>query len=177
MNGTDLLRLDAQLCFLLYATTRAVTQAYAPLLAPLGLTYPQYLVMLVLWEEDGVGGSTTLGHIGARLRLDSGTLTPLIKRMESAGLVVRARRRDDERVLTVGLTEAGRGLRAKAEGVPVQMFCQAGLTASTFDRLASDLRRVLEALQGPRADTPTAITASRPIDDDDDDDNGKEPTT
>ena len=120
VNSSDLLRLDAQLCFLLYAATRAVTQAYVPLLAPLGLTYPQYLVMLVLWEEDGV----PLGRIGERLQLDSGTLTPLIKRMEAAGLVVRERSREDERVLNVSLTEAGRRLRARAAGVP-QCRCSA----------------------------------------------------
>jgi MarR family transcriptional regulator, organic hydroperoxide resistance regulator len=143
VNSSDLLRLDAQLCFLLYAATRAVTQAYVPLLAPLGLTYPQYLVMLVLWEQDGV----PLGHIGDRLHLDSGTLTPLIKRMEAAGLVVRERSHEDERILIVSLSEAGRRLRARATGVPVQLFCQTGLSSTAADRLATDLRRVLESLR------------------------------
>jgi MarR family transcriptional regulator, organic hydroperoxide resistance regulator len=143
VNSGDLLRLDSQLCFLLYATTRAVTQAYAPLLEPLGLTYPQYLVMLVLWEED----EATLGRIGERLQLDSGTLTPLIKRMEAAGLVTRERSREDERVLKVRLTDEGRRLRTRATGVPVQMFCQAGLSVTSADRLATDLRRVLSAVR------------------------------
>jgi MarR family transcriptional regulator, organic hydroperoxide resistance regulator len=150
VNSSDLLRLDAQLCFLLYAATRSVTQAYVPLLAPLGLTYPQYLVMLVLWEEEGV----TLGRIGERLQLDSGTLTPLIKRMEAAGLVVRERSRDDERVLQVSLTDAGRRLKARATGVPLQLFCQTGLTSTAADRLASDLRRILESLRSSRDEQP-----------------------
>jgi MarR family transcriptional regulator, organic hydroperoxide resistance regulator len=148
VNSSDLLRLDAQLCFLLYAASRSVTQAYVPLLAPLGLTYPQYLVMLVLWEEEDL----TLGRIGERLRLDSGTLTPLIKRMEAAGLVARERSREDERVLHVRLTDDGRRLRARAAGVPLQMFCQTGLTSTAADRLASDLRHVLEALRDGRVD-------------------------
>jgi DNA-binding MarR family transcriptional regulator len=142
VNANDLLKLDAQLCFLLYAATRAVTQAYAPLLEPLGLTYPQYLVMLVLWEQDGV----TLGRIGERLQLDSGTLTPLLKRMEAAGLLTRARSREDERAVTVTLTAAGRKLRARATDVPTQIFCQTGLSGTAAERLAGDLRRILEAL-------------------------------
>ncbi len=148
MNANDALRLDAQLCFLLYATTRALTQAYVPMLEPLGLTYPQYLVMLVLWEEDGI----TLGRIGERLHLDSGTLTPLLKRMETAGLVARARSREDERAVTITLTAAGRKLRARASGVPNQMFCRTGLTTDGVDRLAADLRTLLESLH--QADTP-----------------------
>jgi MarR family transcriptional regulator, organic hydroperoxide resistance regulator len=154
VNPNDLLKLDAQLCFLLYATTRAVTQAYVPLLEPLGLTYPQYLVMLVLWEEDGL----TLGRIGERLQLDSGTLTPLLKRMEAAGLVSRERSREDERAVTISLTAAGRKLRAKAAGVPLEIFCQTGLSGASADRLATDLRRILESLHTPApsdTDKPT----------------------
>jgi DNA-binding MarR family transcriptional regulator len=153
MNRDDLLRLDSQLCFLLYAASRAVTQAYVPLLGPLRLTYPQYLVMLVLWEDDGA----TVGRIGERLHLDSGTLTPLIKRLAAQGLVTRERSPEDERVVHVRLTPAGRRLREKAEGVPVAMFCRTGLTAVTAERLATDLRRVLGALQT----TPTAIKEQR----------------
>jgi DNA-binding MarR family transcriptional regulator len=144
VNHKDLLRLDAQLCFLLYAATRHVTQAYAPLLAPLGLTYPQYLVMLVLWEADG-GPAVTVGQLGERLHLDSGTLTPLLKRLQAAGLVQRARSADDERVVELSLTAAGRRLRARAEGIPAAMFCRTGLTAASGQRLGEDLRRVLGA--------------------------------
>jgi len=143
VNRDDLLRLDAQLCFLLYASSRAVMQAYAPLLEPLGLTYPQYLVMLVLWEEDGA----TVGHLGDRLHLDSGTLTPLLKRLEAAGLVRRTRSQSDERVVEIWLSPAGRRLRAKAEGVPIALLCRTGLSAVNAERLGSELRRLLNTLQ------------------------------
>jgi DNA-binding MarR family transcriptional regulator len=108
------LALDDQICFPIYAASRALQQLYRPLLAELGLTYPQYLVMLVLWEEDGV----PLKHIGGRLRLDSGTLTPLLKRLERAGLVDRRRDDEDERVVRLSLTPAGRALKEPAQAVP-----------------------------------------------------------
>jgi DNA-binding MarR family transcriptional regulator len=129
------LALNEQLCFALYSASRAVIRAYAPLLEPLGLTYPQYLVMLVLWEEDGAG----IKHIGDQLALDSGTLTPLLKRLEAAGLVTRRRGDGDERVVQVHLTAAGRNLRARAEGVPVEAACAAG-----FGTDAASLRRLAE---------------------------------
>ena len=103
-------RLDHQLCFALYAASLAMTKAYRPLLAPLGLTYPQYLVMLVLWEGDGL----TVKQAGERLGLDSGTLTPLLKRLEAAGLLQRLRDAADERRVRLQLTAAGRALRARA---------------------------------------------------------------
>src|SRR5262245_8480101 len=103
----DLLQLDLQICFLLYGASRAVTQLYQPLLEPLGITYPQYLVMMVLWEERGA----SMRRLCERLYLDSGTLTPLVKRLESAGLVRRERSEDDERVVEVKLTEKGEALR------------------------------------------------------------------
>ncbi len=108
------LRLDNQLCFLFHRISRDLTAAYRPLLADLGLTYPQYLVMLVLWERDGLG----VGEIGERLCLDSGTLSPLLRRLASAGLVERARDRADERRVTIHLTPTGRALQARAEAVP-----------------------------------------------------------
>jgi DNA-binding MarR family transcriptional regulator len=116
-DDKDMLRLSKQLCFALYSTSHAFTRAYKPLLAPLDLTYPQYLVMLVLWEEDDV----TVKEIGARLQLDSGTLTPLLKRLDAAGLVTRIRDSGDERQVRVLLTEAGRHLKAKAEGIPKRL--------------------------------------------------------
>jgi DNA-binding MarR family transcriptional regulator len=143
MNRDDALRLDSQLCFLLYATTRVLTQAYAEMLDPLSLTYPQYLVLLVLWEEDGA----TMGHLGDRLRLDSGTLSPVVKRLETAHLVRRERSKEDERVVQVHLTPAGRRLREKAQGVPHAMFCRSGLSATGLERMAGDLRRLLDNLQ------------------------------
>lgn len=110
----EALKLSNQLCFPIYAAANAIQKAYRPHLAPLGLTYPQYLVMLVLWERDGL----PLGDIGRRLHLDSGTLTPLLKRLESAGLVTRRRAERDERVVLIALTEAGRALKARAEPIP-----------------------------------------------------------
>lgn len=108
------LTLDNQLCFALYSTSLAMTKLYKPLLDALGLTYPQYLVMLVLWERDGL----TVSALGERLYLDSGTLTPLLKRMEAAGWLVRQRSSDDERRVEVRLTEAGRTLKAQAASIP-----------------------------------------------------------
>ena len=110
----DPLLLDRQVCFPLYAATNLITRLYGPVLSKLGLTYPQYLVMLVLWEKD----PQTVGALGSRLYLDSGTLTPLLKRMEVAGLVNRQRDPADERRVLIALTDAGRQLRAQASHVP-----------------------------------------------------------
>ena len=139
----DALRLDSQLCFALYAAARAMSQAYAKLLTPLGLTYPQYLVMLVLWEEDGLA----VRQLGERLELDSGTLTPLLKRLESVGWVRRARDRADERVVRIHLTPAGRGLRQRARGVPHAAACSTGLSVSELARLRSELRQLTHTLR------------------------------
>lgn len=108
------LLLDNQLCFALYSTSLAMTKLYKPLLDALGLTYPQYLVMLVLWEQDDV----SVSELGERVFLDSGTLTPLLKRMEAAGLLVRTRSRQDERRVQISLTAAGRKLKTPAAKVP-----------------------------------------------------------
>lgn len=141
------LQLDQQLCFALYASSLAMTKLYKPLLDPLGLTYPQYLVMLVLWE----GAPLAVNEIGARLSLDSGTLTPLIKRLESAGLVQRTRDRSDERRVLVQLTAAGRALRRGAAKVPQQVVCAANCS---LDEIAALTRR-LQALR----EEITAFTA------------------
>jgi DNA-binding MarR family transcriptional regulator len=108
------LRLDNQVCFALYSASLAMTKLYKPYLDELGLTYPQYLAMLALWEEDGL----SVSQLGERLRLDSGTLTPLLKRLETLGLVSRLRSVEDERRVHVTLTAAGRRLRTRAEKVP-----------------------------------------------------------
>ena len=117
-NKTDtvdaMLQLDNQLCFALYSTSLAMTKLYKPMLEEMGLTYPQYLAMLVLWEQDGL----TVSELGERLYLDSGTLTPLLKRMETAGLLSRIRAVQDERRVHITLTAAGRKLKAKAEKIP-----------------------------------------------------------
>ena len=122
MAVRDPLQLDDQLCFALYSASRAVIRSYAPLLDPLGLTYPQYLVLLVLWQRDGVA----VHQLGERLALDSGTLTPLLKRLEQQGLVERRRGEDDERVVRIHLTPAGRALRGKARKIPMELACRAG---------------------------------------------------
>lgn len=114
-NKTDtMLQLDNQLCFALYSTSLAMTKVYKPLLDELGLTYPQYLAMLVLWEKDGL----MVSELGERLYLDSGTLTPLLKRLESSGLISRIRAIEDERRVHITLTAAGRKLKVKAARVP-----------------------------------------------------------
>lgn len=153
MTGTaddDLLKLDAQLCFALHAASRAFDALYRTQLRDLGLTYPQYLVMLVLWETDGL----TVKGLGERLRLDSGTLSPLIKRLEAAGLVERRRSREDERSVSVHLTERGAGLRARAVDVPRRMLDSTGLTPEEVVRLRgalTDMTRHLDAAAGTAA--------------------------
>ena len=117
-----LLELDRQLCFALYRASRAITRAYGPLLEPLGITYPQYLVFLKLWERDGI----TVNELGGCLALDSGTLTPLLKRLEQRELIRRRRDKDDQRVVRIHLTPAGRALRAKAKHVPTDLAARAG---------------------------------------------------
>ena len=113
-NDDPALKLDNQLCFAVYSTAHALTRTYKPLLDALNLTYPQYLVMLVLWERDGM----TVKEIGQRLHLDSGTLTPLLKRMEAAGYVRRQRASDDERQVNIHLTDQGQALYDRARAVP-----------------------------------------------------------
>lgn len=135
-----LLRLDKQLCFALYSTSLTMTKLYQPVLERLGLTYPQYLVMLVLWESSPL----TVGELGARLFLDSGTLTPLLKRMQAAGWLTRERDPADERRVLVSPTDAGRALRRQAGEVPRAMACATGCS---IDELA-ELTGRLQALRG-----------------------------
>ena len=118
------LRLERQLCLSLYSATNALIRAYGPLLKPLGLTYPQYLVMLALWETEPL----TVSDICQRTRLETGTVTPLLKRLEAKGLLLRNRSRVDERVREIVLTEDGRQLRQPAAQVPIQMACLSFLT-------------------------------------------------
>lgn len=130
--------LNDQLCFALYAASRAVIARYRPLLDDLELTYPQYLVMLVLWEH----GETAIKDIGAALQLDYGTLTPLIKRLEAAGLVQRRRLPEDERTVEVALTERGAALRERAEAVPPAIGAAMGLRTEDFDQAKRLLRQL-----------------------------------
>jgi MarR family transcriptional regulator, organic hydroperoxide resistance regulator len=131
--------IDSQLCFALYSASRAMTAAYRPVLTDMNLTYPQYLVMLVLWEE---GGGVTVGHLGARLQLDSGTLSPLLKRLEANGFVRRQRSQGDERVVEVVLTPAGRRLEERAQCIPEELFTATGMS----ERQAADLRDAVRQL-------------------------------
>ncbi|GGU93250.1 MarR family transcriptional regulator [Streptomyces albospinus] len=139
---SDLLRLDHQVCFSLHAASRAFGSVYRDALKELGLTYPQYLVMLVLWEH----GPEPVKSIGERLRLDSGTLSPLLKRLEAAGLVHRERSPEDERSVTIRLTEAGEALRERALPVPRRIMAATGLTVDELRTLRSLLGRVTGAL-------------------------------
>lgn len=143
MNSDEVLRLDNQLCFLVYACSRAMTNAYRPMLVDLGLTYPQYLVMLVLWEE----GEISVKQLGKKLYLDSGTLTPLLKRMKAAGLITRTRAKSDERSVVVHITPEGESLKQKAITVPEKLFCRAGLTPEQFYLLRQQLSDIFHHLQ------------------------------
>ncbi|WBO69331.1 MarR family winged helix-turn-helix transcriptional regulator [Streptomyces camelliae] len=138
------LLLDDQLCFALYAAQRAVTAAYRPLLDDLGLTYPQYLVLLVLWEH----GETSVKDLARALRLDYGTVSPLLKRLEGAGLVRRERAADDERSVLIACTERAEELRERAARVPGALLTTTGLSAQEVARLRSELWQLTE-----RADT------------------------
>ena len=141
----DPLSLDNQLCFSLYAAAHAIKKAYRPLLDELGLTYPQYLVLIVLWKTDGL----KVSDIGSRLSLDSGTLTPVLKRLENAGLVTRARRAHDEREVEISLTEAGRALRERAVGVRCQIVQQLGMDEAEIASLRGELNVVISTLGAP----------------------------
>src|ERR671926_588718 len=132
--------LDDQLCFALYAASRAVTARYRPMLEAIGLTYPQYLVMMLLWEQD----NQTVGQLGSRLALDSGTLSPLLKRLTAAGLVTRHRRVEDERSVSIALTDAGRALRDRAFAISESMIGAIGFDRSEFTDLMSRLRLLTE---------------------------------
>jgi DNA-binding MarR family transcriptional regulator len=141
----DWLALDRQLCFALYAASHAMTRAYQPLLAPLGLTYPQYLALLVLWQQDGL----TVSQLGERLALESGTLTPLLKRLEAAGLVRRLRDAADERRVRLCLTAAGRDLRAQAAAIPRTLAAATGCAPAEIDFLVQRLAALRTRLSTP----------------------------
>ncbi|MFJ1708161.1 MarR family winged helix-turn-helix transcriptional regulator [Kitasatospora sp. NPDC088346] len=142
LPNEELLRLDRQICFSLHAASRAFGSVYRVALKDLGLTYPQYLVMLVLWEH----GDLPVKQIGERLRLDSGTLSPLLKRLETAGLVRRERSAEDERSVTVSLSPAGDALRERALEVPRRISRSTGLPLSDLTELRALLDRVTAAL-------------------------------
>ena len=137
-----MLKLDNQLCFALYSTSLAMTRLYKPLLEALDLTYPQYLAMLVLWEEDGL----SVSEIGERLFLDSGTLTPLLKRLETAGLIRRTRSADDERQVLITLTPPGRALRDTARSVPHGVLAASACSVDELVSMKNDLLALRDRL-------------------------------
>ena len=142
MPNDELLKLDNQLCFALYACSRSLTRLYRPLLSKLGVTYPQYLVLMVLWENK----QQAVSELGEKLLLDSGTLTPLLKRMEINGLVERTRSRQDERKVFIKISKKGKALKEQALAIPEQMFCQSGLTVEEFVRVKGDLEDLLKKI-------------------------------
>jgi DNA-binding MarR family transcriptional regulator len=145
--AAELLKLDNQLCFALYSASRAMTAAYRPLLDAVGLTYPQYLALLVLWQH----GSVTVGRLGELLRLDSGTLSPLLKRLEAMGHIARARSATDERAVLVSLTPAGRALKAQAQAFPLEIGCSTGLEIDALGELRDTLKHLVARLDAARA--------------------------
>jgi MarR family transcriptional regulator, organic hydroperoxide resistance regulator len=141
-SPANLLTLDSQFCFALYSASLAMTKTYKPLLDKLGLTYPQYLVMLVLWQEDGLLVKT----IGEKLFLDSGTLTPLLKRLEASGFIVRARDTGDERQVRITLTRDGRALKRRAQDIPQQVLCASGQSEQAVAGLRAQLALIRDDL-------------------------------
>ena len=145
--GEATLLLDNQLCFKLYAASRAVTRAYKPMLDQLGLTYPQYLAMLVLWEwQDTPPAQPTVKALGERLLLDSGTLTPLLKRLEQLGMVLRQRASHDEREVHLGLTAVGQALRAQVLPLRAGLLCDNGASPEELETLREQLSGLLTRL-------------------------------
>jgi DNA-binding MarR family transcriptional regulator len=141
------LKLDHQLCFALYAATNAITRAYRARLSPVGLTYSQYLVMMALWEEDGM----TVRQIALRLQLDSAMLTPLLKRLESSGYITRKRGSEDQRIVRVNLTDAGHQIQAQVARIQNSVECQTHLEHAEFIALRTTLHRLTETLNQDRS--------------------------
>lgn len=144
LDACEALKLDNQLCFALYSTSLQMTKVYKPLLQALGLTYPQYIAMLVLWEQDGI----TVGDISSRMLTDPGSLTPLLKRLEGEGLITRTRSQADERVVELRLTDKGRALRQQAESVPACILAATGLDFEQLTSLKNELVNLRGSLQG-----------------------------
>ena len=148
--GTDSVALSDRLCFDLYAAARAITRAYRPILSTLGLTYPQYLVMGMLWRQS----PRTVKELGERLDLDSGTLSPLLKRLEASGFVTRRRRSDDERTVDIAPTPKGRALEHEAARVPIEMAAVMGVSEGEERKLRALLQKLTASLDGQLHDAP-----------------------
>ena len=146
--SVDSLKLDSQLCFKLYAASRAVVRGYKPMLDRLGLTYPQYLVMLVLWEWQATPPSLpTVKALGERLALDSGTLTPLLKRLEQLQLVQRQRSERDEREVHLSLSDSGLALREQVPPLKAALLCDSGIDLDNLDQLRAGLDQLLQQIK------------------------------
>ncbi|QMV44302.1 MarR family winged helix-turn-helix transcriptional regulator [Cohnella cholangitidis] len=143
MDNGSALKLDNQLCFAVYACAREITKLYHPLLRELGLTYTQYITMLALWEEDRV----TVKQLGQRLYLDSGTLTPLLKRLEQLGLLTRSRDKQDERSVIIALSEQGIRLQERALEIPEKLLCQVGVTPEEVAALKDQITGIMNKVQ------------------------------
>ncbi len=146
-TADDLLKVDNFICFALYSAGHAFTRLYKPLLDPLGLTYPQYLVMAVLWEKDG----RTVGEIGEKLLLESSTLTPLLKRLETAGIIRRTRDKDDERVVRILLTPKGTALKQKAVEIPQAIGCATNIAIPEVMKLTDEIKELRAKLLAAQA--------------------------
>ena len=142
-EGFNPLALDNQLCFALYVCSKEIIRKYSPLLEPLGLTYTSYITLLCLWEKDNV----TVKDLGARLFLDSGTLTPLLKKMEGQGLLTRTRGGKDERTVYIKLTDQGRSMKEKCSGIPQQMMCQNIIDMKNAAPLLGTLHQIMQNMQ------------------------------
>jgi MarR family transcriptional regulator, organic hydroperoxide resistance regulator len=152
MDAKPHMELDNQLCFLFYACSREITRLYRPLLDPLGLTYTQYVTLLALWRD----GKKKVKDLGAELYLDSGTLTPLLKKLEATGVVKRTRDRQDERNVWIEVTEAGWRLREEASHVPYEAYCRMGVTPEEGMALHGQMTDMLKKLQATTRSAPPA---------------------
>ncbi|NEW07838.1 MarR family transcriptional regulator [Paenibacillus sp. SYP-B3998] len=142
MSNSEFLKLENQLCFSLYASSRAITRMYRPFLEELGLTYPQYLVLLVLWDQE----ASTVKDLSEKLDLDSGTLTPMLKRMETQGLVKRQRSSEDERIVNIRITDAGLALYDKALCIPQTLLSSSGLSSEEIYSFNEQLKRMITSV-------------------------------
>ncbi|MEW9702518.1 MarR family winged helix-turn-helix transcriptional regulator [Paenibacillus sp. SI8] len=154
MDPNDSLKLENQICFMVYACSREMTKLYKPLLDAIGLTYTQYATMLALWDKDGV----TVTELGERLYLDSGTLTPLLKKLEVIGLLTRTRAVDDERRVIIELTDQGKALRQRATDIPGQLSCQVGMDAKEAGEFREHVTELLRKIQ--QCSTPASTTST-----------------
>jgi len=143
MNNDENLKLENQLCFRFYSLTKLMNRYYSPVLKKLGLTYSQYLVMLALWENNNTQAAISVKQLGEKLDLDSGTLSPLLKRLEKQSLVNRVRNSEDERSVEIRLTDEGCLLKAQAQDIPAQMFSVTGMSVSELQSLNAQLDKLL----------------------------------